>query len=382
MNPAMALGACGFSLIAVCYGFARFAFGLFLPQIDSELALSASLSGLIAGGSFLGYCIAILLSAYLTERRGPRFVATAAALVAAVGMVGIATAATPVWLAVAVMLAGSSTGLASPPMASAVAATVRVSRQGVTNTVINAGTGAGVVMTGPVALLLGEQWRWAFAGFAIVAFALAAAVALSVPGVVKSEQPTGAGLPKLTGALKRLIAASFLMGAASTALWSFGGQLVTLRLSGEGVDVGTLWIAIGAAGLTGAFAGTWVARFGLDAVHRFFLALLAASIVMVGMPGTTSAWTLGGGLLFGAAYITLTGVYLIWGVAALSDRPAVGLMVGFLTIAVGQTLGAPLFGLLMDHVSATCAIVVFALLALAPGVARAGRVNALSEAAR
>lgn len=46
MSPSLYLAATGFGLIAVCYGFARFAFGLFLPQIDAELSLSSTLSGL------------------------------------------------------------------------------------------------------------------------------------------------------------------------------------------------------------------------------------------------------------------------------------------------------------------------------------------------
>jgi len=71
-------GATGFGLIAVCYGFARFAFGLFLPQINADLSLSSTLSGLISGGSFLGYCIAIVLSALLTDRFGARSIAIGA----------------------------------------------------------------------------------------------------------------------------------------------------------------------------------------------------------------------------------------------------------------------------------------------------------------
>lgn len=53
MSREFSLGATGFGLIAVCYGFARFAFGLFLPQIDADLALADAVGGLIAGGSFL-----------------------------------------------------------------------------------------------------------------------------------------------------------------------------------------------------------------------------------------------------------------------------------------------------------------------------------------
>ena len=43
VTPAFRLGIVGFGLIAVCYGFARFAFGLFLPQVDADLSLGSTL---------------------------------------------------------------------------------------------------------------------------------------------------------------------------------------------------------------------------------------------------------------------------------------------------------------------------------------------------
>lgn len=375
MNPSLYLGAMGFGLIAVCYGLARFAFGLFLPQIDADLSLSPTLSGLISGGSFLGYCIAIILSAHLTERFGARAVAIGAALVAAIGMLGIATAPSPLWLACAVMLAGSSTGLASPPMAAAVAAVVKPERQEATNTIINSGTSAGVVLSGPVALVMGGQWRLAFAVFAALAFCMAIAAALSVPRRTQTTLNSTIGLPPFNSALKRLIVASFLMGASSTAIWSFGSQLVTLRLGWSNSGAGLLWIAIGASGIAGAGAGALVKRFGIDRVHWAFLAAMATGILLVGTANTTPALTLSGGVLFGAAYIMLTGVYLVWGVSALPIRPATGLMIGFLSIAIGQTAGAPIFGLLMDSLTIDYAVLVFACLAFAAGLARRGEVS-------
>ncbi|MDN7132236.1 MFS transporter [Halomonas sp. MC140] len=375
MSPGITLGAVGFGLIAICYGFARFAFGLFLPQIDADLSLSSTMGGLISGGSFLGYCVAIVVSAHLTERLGPRTVATGAALVAAVGMIGIAAAPSSSWLAVAVMLAGSSTGLASPPMAVAVAAAVKPARQGATNTLINAGTGAGVVLSGPVALLMGGQWRIAFLIFSATAFCMAIAVVISVPGNTQPARSREKGFPPLNKTLKRLIIASFLMGASSTALWSFGSQLVTLRLGWGHTGAGLLWIAIGAAGIAGAGAGSLVARFGIDRTHWLFLGALAAGILLVGVEGTTPALTLLGGALFGMAYIMLTGVYLVWGVSALPKRPATGLMIGFLTIAIGQTAGAPIFGIIMDYLTPTYSVIVFACLAFTAGLARVGGAN-------
>ncbi|MFP3385987.1 MFS transporter [Tritonibacter sp. SIMBA_163] len=112
ISPTLRIGTVGFALIAVCYGFARFAFGLFLPQIDSDLGLGPSLSGIISGGSFAGYCIAIIASSLLTERFGARAVAVGMAGDAAVGMAGIALTPSPLILAFAVIVAGSSTGLA------------------------------------------------------------------------------------------------------------------------------------------------------------------------------------------------------------------------------------------------------------------------------
>ncbi|AZS82788.1 MFS transporter [Achromobacter spanius] len=375
MSPAATLGATGFALIAVCYGFARFAFGLFLPRIDADLSLSSTLSGLISGGAFLGYCIAIALSAWLTERIGPRAVAIGAALVAAVGMAGIAAAPSAPWLAGAVMLAGSSTGLASPPLAAAVTAAVKPNRQNATNTLINAGTGAGVVLSGPVALMMGDQWRLAYAGFAVAAVGLAFAAALSLPRGSQAATNNTHGLPSLNGELRRLIAAAFLTGAASTAIWSFGAQLVALRLDWGSTGAGLLWIAIGAAGIAGAGAGHLIARFGMDLVHRVFLAAIAAGMLMIGITGTSAALTLGGGLLFGVAYIMLTGVYLLWGVLALPDRPATGVMIAFLALAIGQTAGAAIFGLLMEHLTPDYAVVIFACLAITAGLARAEEAN-------
>ena len=96
--------------------------------------------------------------------------------------------------------------------------------------------------------------------------------------------------------------------------------------------------------------------------------MLAASLALVGLVFTTPLLTLIGGALFGAAYVMLTGVYLVWGTTTLAERPATGLMVGFLTIAIGQTLGAPVFGFLMGHAGLAPTVWAFIGVALAAGV--------------
>ena len=370
MSPALRIGATGFGLIALCYGFARFAFGLFLPQIDAELKLGSSLSGVISGGSFAGYCISIIVAAALTERFGSRTVAIAAALLAAIGMAGIALAPSPALLAVAVIVAGASSGLASPPMAAAVDAAVSADRQNATNTIINAGTSAGIALSGPIALAANGQWRTTFAIFAGIAGVLAIGAAFALPSSRSSL--SAAGPPTITKPLRSLIVATFLAGMASTAIWSFGGQLVSQNLGWGPTGTAILWSCIGAGGIVGAWAGSLVSRFGLHRIHLLFCGVVAATIVAIGSGVATAGIVLAGGTLFGAGYIMLTGVYLIWGVSALPDRPATGLTIGFLTLAIGQTVGAPIFGMIVAGAGTGTATIAFAVLALSAGLMRAG----------
>ncbi len=367
MNRTLTLGATGFGLIAVCYGFARFAFGLFLPAIADDFELSSTLAGIISAGSFLGFCLAIVVAAWLTERVGPRSVAVAAGAAGAVGMIGIAASASPAWLAAFVILAGSSTGLASPALAAAVTSMVPAARQAATNTLINAGTSAGVALSGPVAALMGAEWRLAFAGFAGAAILMALATLKVLAGA--AAQPAGRAplLLPLSPDLKRLAAAAGLSGAASTVVWSFGADLLAANLDWSGGKVGMLWTVMGCAGVVGAMAGTLIARFGMRTVHLVFHIALALAVAAVGLYGAPPWLVFTGGGLFGAAYLMLTGVYLVWGISALPERPATGVTVAFLALAVGQTLGATAFGFVMDRVSADVAVASFAALALAAG---------------
>lgn len=369
MNAAVRLGTTGFALIAVSYGLARFAFGLFLPQIRGDLGLSISLGGVIAGTSFLGYCVAITLSAGLTERFGPRPVAVLAGVAATAGLAFISLSTNQTMLVVAVLLAGLSTGFASPPLAAAVASVVDPPHRDMTNTIINAGTSIGVAVSGPVALLFAADWRLAYMIFCGLAMLTTIATFVVVPGATRCVSPMRFTLPRLTLQLRKLMIAAFLMGAASTAIWSFGGELAARTMSWTNREIGALWIVLGISGGFGAFAGGLVARFGINPVHRMSLVALATGIICIGYPETSAPLIMSGAVLFGGAYIMLTGVHLVWGIAALPDRPATGLTIAFLSIAIGQTAGAPLFGWLLETMPPLVPAISFAAVGILAGTA-------------
>ena len=349
------LATTGVALIAVCYGLARFAYGLLTPQMQDDLDFGSGLSGLIAAGSYVGYCVAILISTALTQRFGPRPVAALAAVLAAGGMALMSVAPDPAIMAVGVVVAGASTGVASPPLAEAVAAWVPEPVRDRTQTLVNAGTGVGVLVSGPIAIVAADQWRAAWASFAVVAGLVGVAVLVAVPKgrpgadgrlAPNAEQLTG-GRPALR-AVARLAAGSLLMGLGSIAVWTLSRVLMTSEGQLPSSTSAWVWTVLGAAGILGGLGGDLTRKVGVGTAWR---------VLLVAMAGATSAFALAPGsppvaiasaAVFGASYIGLTGVALVWSTRLYPQRAAFGVGLSFLMIAVGQAVGAPVVGRLAE----------------------------------
>src|ERR687889_96844 len=317
----------GLALIAVTYGLARFAYGLFLPDMRAAFDLPSALLGVIGAGSYVGYCATIVVALAFTSRTGPRLMAVAAGAVAVVGMATVAAAPAAWVLALGVLVAGSSSGLASPPMGEAVAGSIRNGLQDRANALINSGTSVGVALSGPAALILTGQWRIAWAVFTLVGCAVLVWTAVVMPrrAVAGREQDEagsvaddGAGRTRLSfsylvGARVRpravpLFAAAFGLGFASAAYWTFSRELV-VQAGGLGQTGSTLfWTVIGVSGLAGGAAGDLASRFGLTTAFRGALLAMSASMALLAVvPGMLTA-TYVSAVLFGSTYIMLTGV--------------------------------------------------------------------------
>lgn len=365
----------GVALIATCYGFARFAYGLFAPRFSDEFTLSTRLAGFIGGGGYVGYCLAIGASTVLTSRWGPRPVAVLAGAVATVGIAVVAIAPSAPVLAVGVLVAGSSTGIASPPLAGAVARWVAEGVRDTAQTVVNAGTGIGVLASGPVALALFDSWRLAWGLFAVLTALVTVWVARAVPAGGRVA-PDDDGARLLAPGTARLGLAAFAMGLASIAVWTFGQDVVR---AGSGVDwlAPVVWTLIGGAGTAGAFAGPVVDRLGVRTSWTLLMVLLAAGTAGLAAGAGSPVAALLAGAVFGGAYIALSGVLLLWATRTYPAHPARGVGLAFFMIAAGQGVGAPLVGLGAGFTSLPGVCYVCALVALAGACVRGpGRVGA------
>jgi predicted MFS family arabinose efflux permease len=383
------LVAPGLALIAVTYGFARFAYGLFLPEMRGAFDLPSGLLGVIGAGSYVGYCAAIVVSLALTSRTGPRPMAVAAGAVAVVGMAAVAAAPVAWVLALGVLVAGSSTGLASPPMGEAVARSIRNGLQDRANALINSGTSVGVALSGPAALILTGQWRIAWAAFALVGVAVSVWNAVVMPREAVADrvelengEPDEDGAAAGDGSRRTRLSFSYLLGArvrsrsvplftaafglgfASAAYWTFSRELVA-QAGGLGQTGSTLfWTVIGVSGFAGGAAGDLARRFGLTTVLRGALLAMSASMALLAVVPGVLPVAYASAALFGSTYIMLTGVVLVWSVGIFREVPSAGLGAGFLLIAVGQVVGSPAAGILAGRTSLAVAFLSFAVAAL------------------
>jgi predicted MFS family arabinose efflux permease len=368
--------AAAFALTAVSYGLARFAFGLLLPEIRTELSLDIATTGWIGSSAFVAYCIGVCITFALNRACSPRALAFAAGLASTIGMVIITLSTSGIVLGLGVALAGLSTGLTSPPLATAVSLQFDDAHRPKANAIINAGTAAGIVLSGLVSLLAFGGWRELYILFSVISGAVAVWVLYAVPTRHErtASEPTSFAISfaisfvifKRPGMLA-LCTGSFLMGLSSTAIWTFGGSLLRDEFNFTQTDIAWIWVALGLAGVAGAMTGVFVQRFGLARVHWVSLAGMAAGIVGLSFTSVSVAFAFVSVALFGASYITSSGAFLIQGIRLLPDRPDLGLGIPFLILAAGQSAGSPLFGALLSGWDADVALAAFAGVALLSG---------------
>ncbi|MBO1073727.1 MFS transporter [Roseomonas marmotae] len=358
------LVAAAFALTALSYGLGRFAYGLLLPQIREDLALSSTAAGWIGGGAFATYCIGIVLASAAGSRLGERNMAMLAGLAATLGMGLVALASSVPVLAAAMALAGLSTGLTSPPLALAVARRFDEHNRAKANGMINAGTAAGIVLSGIAATAFTAAWRELYVLFALIGAAVTTWLRFALPAISSGQKvDEGASQHLARPGLVSLCAAASLMGASSTAVWTFGADLLRAELSLSEWHVAFAWIMLGFGGLVGSSTGILVKRFGIGPVHRLALLGMALCYGMLVVAASAPLLALAAMSLFGAAYIVSSGVLLIRGTFLLPDRPGLGLGIPFLAIAVGQAIGAPVFGAVLDSAGAGTALSMFAAMA-------------------
>ena len=353
MRGTTRLALAGLSAIAVAYGFARYGYGLFVPAFREEFGLSTEAVGYISSGAYAAYLFAMVLTSFLVGRMGPRFPVVTGAVAAGVGMLLISFSWGVVPLAVGAISAGSSPGFCWAPFSDAVAMLVEKERRNRVLSVISTGTTFGLILAGPVVILVsrlggGFGWRYALALFAAAAFGSALWNLKLLPN--KPYRDAGARTDEKLGIgwfLSRksapLLGQAFCYGLVAAFYYTYAVDLV--RRSGFSEEWGPiLWSLVGVSGVTGILSGDAVSRFGLGRCLVTCLLVLAISIGALSIAAGSGLLVAGCALAFGASYMPIAAFLALWSGNVFSERPAMGFSTVLFALAVGSVAGPAILG--------------------------------------
>ena len=342
----------GISIEAVTYGLARYVYGLFLPQIQSDLALTTQLMGMIASTSYIGYLLATIIGTYITAITGPRFPIMLGGFAATIGMGLIAFSHSGWVLAIGVFIAGASPGFSYPPISDAIVQTIASPDRSRIYSFINIGTSYGIILAGPIALLSGDNWRLSW--FIFSALALIATVwnFFQMPhrrkATAQDANAQDAFKTKISfdcymqPRARALFLAAIMLGILTSVYWTFSVDLISTVGNISKYDASTFWILTGISGIAGGYAGHLVKYFGLRRVFRLCVLTLSAAVAALAIFYAQLPMVFISGALFGAGFITITALLGIWSVYVFNDHPSAGFGITFFLISLGQFIG-PIF---------------------------------------
>jgi predicted MFS family arabinose efflux permease len=343
-RSAMRTALPGAAMIAVSFGLARYGYGLLLPDMQSELGFTSSAAGVISSCTYLSYLIANIAVVWLTNRLGPRVAIGLAAALATVGMSVIASASSVVVLAIGVLLSGAAAGFAFPPYADIVARQVRSDRRALAWSVISSGTGWGVALGGPVAIVAGGSWRivWmVFVAFAVVVGITA--VALSPKRGEKLRRPQLSVTWFFCPKSRPLLLSAVLIGSGSAVWWAF--SVDALRHAGLSSTTARIVYAVcGAASIVASVSGAAFARFGLRAGYLAACVLLGGSLALLGIATGHLLAALSAAILFGVFYCAVIAAQGIWSSQVFADHPSAGLAAINTALTIGTLAGPAIAG--------------------------------------
>jgi predicted MFS family arabinose efflux permease len=354
----------GVALVAVCYGFARYGYGLLVPDMRASFSLDGTAIGVIASGAYIAYLFATLAAVSVIGRLGPRRTVLLGGMMAVVGMVTIAAAPDVAVLTIGVVVAGSSSGFAFPPFAALAADHIGAEQRGNALAAISSGTGWGISIAAPIAIMVGHDWRGAWLAFAAITVIVVVAAQRLLPFTSASSNARTTSPLRLSWfwcpTSGPLLFTAFLVGLASSAYWTFGPDII--QNAQGSTSSRALFVAVGISSIGGSFAASIVRSIPAPTAFRACAFLLAGALLLLAAtPDRLMLVTLSG-LTFGVAYSLLVAIQVLWSDDVFVTNPAAGLAATMFMLGLGQIIGPTLAGAIADHNGADTA---FALAAAA-----------------
>ncbi len=368
----------GFVVTAVTFGPARMSFGLHLPQLREEFALSSTVAGMIGAGVFAAFLVAAVAASWLTAALGPRISVLTGCGAAFTGLALTTLAPGPLLVATGVVAAGAGAGLCWSPFNDAAARSLAEPQRGTPLSLVSTGTTIGIAAAGGAQLLLvlaGVGWRWAWASYAVAAAVAGLLALVRLPPMLGRAEETGVTprhVRRLGRALVWPVLAASSFGATSSLYLAFAADVTTAAGGLPGLPspagAGVLFVAYGVAGLVGLSAASIEHRSGLRTLLLLVFSASAASLLVLALAPATWGGALTSASLQGGATMVVSALLSFWTARLFPGAASMAFTVVVASLAAGGVVGPALAGLLLDPLGATTVFAGAAALSALTGV--------------
>ena len=341
--------------IAVSFGFARYGYGLFLPEIRDEFALSEGAVGMIGSATYGGYLVGLAVAVAFAERLGPRVMVAMSGVSATVGMGVVSRTAGIGTLTFGLVLAGTSAAWAWAPYSDAVGLLVEPDRRDRALASSQPVRPWGTAVVGPLALLsAGTGWRAAWLSMAVASALVTLYNIWLLPAARRTPHheklgptPTSTWRQRRTGL--PLYATALSYGLIGAFYWYFATEAVTDASARPETARALFWTVIGIAGMAGVGAGAILARLGPRHTSRLLFGLISLAMALLGLAPSSIAAATVSALLFGPSFMAVSSLLAVWSYRVFSDRPSAGLSEILLCLGVGTVIGPMALGVLAER---------------------------------
>jgi predicted MFS family arabinose efflux permease len=311
--------------------------------------------------------------------RSPCALIVAAAITACGGVWGMAAAGSVAAFGIAAVLSSTGAGFASPALVSIVQRNVDARHADGAQSVVNAGTGPGLVGAALLAMVVASEWRlaWTVTGFLTAGVAAAVLATDRRPRVQPSTRARTSLTPSSSWwADHRIpIVATTLVGAGSSAVWTYGrSHLVEAGAMSESGTV-SAWIALG-VGATAVIITAPLVKLSTTAAWMLSCTVMTIALLLLAFASQFGFAALLAYLMFGWGFVAATSSLIAWTSDIDPANAASGTAMLFVALVLGQAAGATALGFIITATSSGTAFFAASVVsAIAVGTAMRDRVG-------
>ncbi|MCF8011683.1 MAG: MFS transporter [Clostridiales bacterium] len=344
----------GFLMVTSTYGLARYTYGAFLPQIKADFALGHILCGLVGSLPHLSYLIATFLAIWLADHKGLKHPVFLGGAIAVTGLL-LVSVSTKLWiLSIGIITGGMSGGFVWTVMPKIITKLIAVSEQDRVISFMNAGPTLAVFLTGPLAFWLGNDWKFIWGIFCIIAlFSYLWMIKVLAPAYISLETTRSVSKISIQALLKPgkyFFTASFIFGLGTGTFFTYAVELIQ-NINGDSLIWNKFIMSfVGLGGISTMLTAYVLKKLTIKFLYNVVSLLLSLSVLL--LPFSCSILSQGvTAVVFGISFYSFSALLVIWGIHLFKEHQAEANGIMLFLLALGQFLSPISIGYLLNYFS-------------------------------